>query len=72
MTLDTRGLEPPEPMMQILEKLASVGEDDILEVKNDRRPMFLYPKLEERGFVHQTEERPDGSILITIQRKKES
>lgn len=66
--VDNRGLEPPEPMVRILEALEKLGPDDILVAINDRRPFFLYPQLDERGFIHRTEEREDGSFEITISR----
>ncbi|MFO7171386.1 MAG: DUF2249 domain-containing protein [Bacillota bacterium] len=68
--LDNRGLEPPEPMMRVLEALARLGPEEELEVLNDRRPLFLYPILEERGYVHETTENPDGTVRIRIRRRQ--
>ena len=39
-----------------------------LEVRHERRPMFLYPQLDERGFVHQTDEPEPGLVRILIRR----
>lgn len=47
--LDNRGLQPPEPMVRILEILNTCSSDDVIEALMDRRPMFLFPELEERG-----------------------
>ena len=47
--LDNRGLQPPEPMVRILEILNKCSSDDVIEALMDRRPMFLFPELEERG-----------------------
>jgi uncharacterized protein (DUF2249 family) len=47
--LDVRGLEPPQPMVRILELIES-GEVDALTVHHERDPVFLYPELEERGW----------------------
>lgn len=67
--LDNRGLEPPEPMTRILEALERLPEGGTLVAHNDRRPMFLYPLLQERDFVCDTEDLPDGSARLTIRRK---
>ena len=66
--LDNRGLEPPEPMMRVLAKIAELQEGDELEVWNDREPVYLYAKLAERGLQHQTEIQEDGSARILIRR----
>ena len=48
--IDVRELEPPEPMIKILETLSSVDEKTVLIVHHHREPLMLYPKLEERGY----------------------
>ncbi len=48
--IDVRELEPPEPMIKILETLSSVDEKTVLVVHHHREPLMLYPKLEERGY----------------------
>jgi uncharacterized protein (DUF2249 family) len=67
--LDARGLEPPQPMVAILEALPSVPEGATLRVRTDRRPMRLYPQLELRGYAGQTQEQPDGSFITLIRRR---
>jgi uncharacterized protein (DUF2249 family) len=67
-TLDVRGLEPPLPMVRILEAIEQLGPGDRLEVLHDRRPMFLYPQLDDRGFVHETQETA-GLVRIQIRRE---
>lgn len=64
--LDNRGLEPPQPMVRILDALDQLPPGGRVVAINDRRPLFLYPELEERGYRHETEELPDGSYRITI------
>ncbi|MFE8695724.1 DUF2249 domain-containing protein [Cytobacillus sp. FJAT-53684] len=66
MILDNRGLEPPQPMMRTLDALESLSTGETLSIINDRRPMFLYEQLEEKGYKHVTSEREDGSFLIEI------
>jgi uncharacterized protein (DUF2249 family) len=68
VTLDVRGLEPPLPMVQVLERLDVLGEGEQLEVIHSRRPLFLYPQLDERGFVHATDEPEPGVVRIVIRR----
>jgi uncharacterized protein (DUF2249 family) len=66
--LDNRGLQPPEPMMRILEALGHLGDGDTLVAVNDREPLFLYPQLEARGYAHRTAAHPDGGYRIVIWR----
>lgn len=64
--VDARGLEPPQPMIKILEVLSNISPGGELVAHTDRRPMHLYAQLEARGFVGQTEEQFDGSFLTHI------
>ena len=66
--LDVRGLEPPEPMVRVLQVIEWLTPGAELEVRHDRRPTFLYPQLEERGFVHETDEPEPGLVRIRIRR----
>lgn len=58
--VDARGLEPPQPMARILEALPTIEAGGQLLAMTDRRPMLLYPKLEDRGFKYSTEETANG------------
>jgi uncharacterized protein (DUF2249 family) len=66
--VDARGLEPPQPLVTILEAVAALPEHRILLARTDRRPMHLYPELEARGFAGRTEEQSDGSFITHIRR----
>lgn len=66
--VDARGLEPPQPMVRILEALGSLPPDAVLRARTDRRPLHLYPLLEDRGFVAETEPEADGSFVTHIRR----
>jgi TusA-related sulfurtransferase len=66
--LDARGLEPPQPMMKILEAVATLPSDATLAAHTDRKPMLLYPQLEQRGFMYETVKQTDGSHLTHIRR----
>lgn len=66
--LDARGLEPPQPMISILEALSTLPTGAELHAQTDRRPLHLYAQLEERGFTGQTEKTNDGSFITHIRR----
>lgn len=67
--VDARGLEPPLPMVKILEALSTLAPGAELRGRTDRRPIHLYAQLEERGFCAQTEEQSDGSFLTHIRHR---
>ena len=64
--LDVRGLEPPQPMMRILETLTELGPGGRLEVAHHREPILLYDKLALRGYAARSEEQPDGGFRVRI------
>jgi uncharacterized protein (DUF2249 family) len=64
--VDARGLEPPQPMVTILEALANLPAGANLRARTDRRPLHLYAQLEERGFRGETTAEPDGSFVTRI------
>jgi uncharacterized protein (DUF2249 family) len=68
IVLDVRGLEPPQPMVRVLEEIDRLGPGAELEVHHDRRPLFLYPQLDERGFTHETDEPEPGLVRILIRK----
>jgi uncharacterized protein (DUF2249 family) len=68
LTVDARGLEPPQPLVRILEALETLPEGAELHARTDRRPVHLFPHLEERGFVGESEAQPDGSFITRIHR----
>jgi uncharacterized protein (DUF2249 family) len=68
LEVDARGLEPPQPLVRILEALAALPDGAELRAHTDRRPMHLYAQLEERGFTGETEEQNDGSFITRIRR----
>jgi uncharacterized protein (DUF2249 family) len=68
--LDVRGAEPPWPMVRVLEAMERLDPGDRLEVFHDRRPLFLYPQIDDRGFRHATDELEPGLIRIVIWREE--
>ncbi len=67
--VDARGLEPPQPLVKILEALATLPNGAQLRAKTDRRPMHLYLQLEARGFAGESEEQQDGSFITHVRRR---
>lgn len=59
--IDVRGLEPPEPMIAILQAIDSGEVDTVLVAHLDREPIFLYPELDDRGWNHELMPSPCGS-----------
>lgn len=68
LTLDVRNLPPPQPMIRILEAVATLHPGTKLVIKNSRVPHLLYPRLKERGLEVTTEEQPNGEVILTILR----
>ena len=64
--LDVRGLEPPQPMIKILEKLVELGDGAQLLVQHHREPVLLYDKLAMRGYGARTTKRGEGDYLVHI------
>jgi uncharacterized protein (DUF2249 family) len=66
--MDNRGLKPPEPMIRILTACDALRSGERIEALMDRRPIFLFPELEEREVEYDCVERGDGSFLLTVRR----
>jgi uncharacterized protein (DUF2249 family) len=60
--LDSRDLDPPEPMVRILAAADKLGPGETLSALLRREPVFLFPQLERRGFRWLGGFTPDGSI----------
>ncbi len=66
--LDVRGLEPPEPLIRILDALESLPAGNTLRAHTDREPCHLFAEAEQRGFRHDCKEQPDGSWVTVLSR----
>lgn len=60
--IDVRGLDPPEPMVAILQLIDSGEVDTALVAHLDREPIFLYPELDDRGWSHELMQSSCGSM----------
>lgn len=67
--LDVRGLEPPQPMVEILSKVPELGPGDVLVVEHFREPVPLYPHLEAAGCAHSIEKLGEGRFLLRVWRR---
>lgn len=66
ITIDVSDLVPPEPMMRILAALEEMATGKTLMVHHARRPMFLYPQLDDLGYTHETRELGPSAFEILI------
>ncbi|MBI4273879.1 MAG: DUF2249 domain-containing protein [Rhizobiales bacterium] len=51
--LDVRGLEPPQPMVEVLGLIDRGEAENVVIVHLDHEPIFLYPELDDRGWSHE-------------------
>jgi len=63
-TLDARELPPPKPLSETLERLADLDDSTVLVQLNDRAPQHLYPKLDERGYAHETIATDEATVTV--------
>lgn len=68
--LDNRGLEPPQPMIRTLARLASMKNWEVLTIRNDRLPAFLIEELNQLGYNYTPTEMEDGSVEVEIEKKE--
>ncbi len=69
--LDVRGMEPPEPMVKILETLPKLNDNTVLLVHHHREPLMLYDKLAERGYQAVTNKIEEDYYKVVITKIKE-
>ena len=69
VSIDVSELVPPEPMIKILRALEALPADGRLLVHHVRRPIHLYDRLDEMGYVHETRELNPGQVEILIQKQ---
>ena len=69
--VDVRDLEPPEPMVKILETLTKVDGKTVLVVHHHREPVLLYPILKERGYTAISNEINDSYYKIIIMKQRD-
>lgn len=70
MNLDVNALEPPKPMVRILEAVTALGPEDRLVVEHLREPVPLYAHLEAAGFAHEIVKLGESRYRLTIRRAR--
>ncbi len=68
--IDVHELQPPEPMMKILESLNRIDEKSVMLVYHHREPVLLYPILEERGYRAVCKKLDEDNYKILISKKQ--
>lgn len=64
--VDARWLEPPEPMIKVLETLDLLRPGQSIRLLLHREPFPLYQLLAERGYRHAARMEADGTYVILI------
>jgi uncharacterized protein (DUF2249 family) len=72
VTLDVRGLEPPEPMERVLNALDVLEPERRLLMIIDRQPRPLYRILRNNGYEYLEMLRPEGFFEILIWRARQT
>jgi uncharacterized protein (DUF2249 family) len=68
LDVDARGLEPPEPLIRILDALERLPAGASLRAHTDREPCHLFGEATNRGFRHDCQAQPDGSWITLLTR----
>lgn len=64
--LDVRSLPAPEPMTKIIQALATLTEQQFLQVHHRREPFPLYEKLTAAGWQYSCQQQNEESFIIYI------
>lgn len=68
LVVDVRGLEPPEPLVRILDALETLPAGTKLRAVTDREPCHLFGEAKQRGFSTDCKEQSDGSWFTILAR----
>lgn len=68
--IDVRGLEPPQPLVNIVRALYDRRDEPGAQVVAhlDRDPVMLYPELAERGWVAERLQGDPGEVRLLLRR----
>lgn len=64
--IDTRGLDPPDPMVAILWHLEQPGQNGPVTVHLNRNPIHLFPELIERGWLYEVQHHDSGEVTLSL------
>ena len=66
ITLDCSLMEPPEPMLGVLEQLDRLQPGEGIKMLHRMKPRLLFPKLHERGWNFQIIEHTPDQVEVRI------
>jgi hypothetical protein len=66
--IDVRGLQPPGPLVAILELVGSIHDATPVIVHHERDPQLLYPELAEIGWRAVRLEAQPGEVRLRLER----
>ena len=66
--IDVRGLQPPAPLVAILELVESIGDKTPVIVHHERDPQMLYPELAEIGWTAVRIDGPPGEVRLKLEK----
>ncbi len=66
ISLDVSTLPAPEPFNQIVNTLATMGNESFLKVIHRKQPLLLYPVLQEKGYYYHVQKGKNELFEILI------
>lgn len=66
--LDVSELEPPAPLVETLETVATLAPGEYLRMRHRRDPCLLRDNLDQHGFDYVTQSEKNGSVQMFIWR----
>lgn len=67
--VDTRGLEPPDPMFAIVWHMEQPGERGPIIAYLERNPIYLFPELSQRGWVWEFSKNTLNDVHLILRAK---
>jgi len=64
--LDVRGMDPPGPILKVMDTLGTMAKEDCLVLTIDCRPAPLYRILERNGYSYDEQPGRESNYEITI------
>lgn len=64
--VDTRGLQPPGPLLAVIRFLDETPRTERIILHHDREPVYLFPELAQRGWNWRELPAPEGMVYLEI------
>lgn len=68
--VDCRDLQPPEPLVKVLEEVETLEEGEAVLMIHRQMPKLLFPELSERGLAWEVTKQEHGEVEILIWKEK--